>query len=265
MITDVFSMAKTPEEKLLAKKASDKAARALRTCKTENMKFLTPAEAAFLGAFCARAGIRAVFDGGYAGAERKIALFPPEWQDTAEPDAWIPEESPVCALHVKAGGGMELSHRDCLGALMAAGIKRETIGDICVCGGECWVFCLSEIAEYIIQNVKTASRAKVVILRVSRDEVPAPDSDGEELNVTVPSMRLDSVAAAGFRLSREEAKESILRGLCSVGHIPEEKPDAQVGQGDLISFRGRGRLRIESVNGQTRKGRISLTLVKFGR
>ena len=52
----------------------------------------------------------------------------------------------------------KLTHRDFLGALMGAGIARETVGDICVGKGSCDFFVTAEIAPYILQNFLTAGR-----------------------------------------------------------------------------------------------------------
>ena len=69
--------------------------------------------------------------------------------------------------------------------------------------------------------------------------------------------------AAGWRLSRAEAQRLIAAGLVKHNHVEERRGDARVAEGDLISVRGRGRLRVESVDGETRRGRIALKLFKY--
>ena len=85
----------------------------------------------------------------------------------------------------------------------------------------------------------------------------------EQLRQTVSSLRLDSVAAAGFHLSRSQAAELIAHGKAVVNHMPCEKPDRTVTQGDVISIRGLGKLRLELVGGQTKKGRISIEIARY--
>jgi RNA-binding protein YlmH len=77
-------------------------------------------------------------------------------------------------------------------------------------------------------------------------------------------MRLDAVAAAGFSLGRAEAQELIRRGLVKLNHLPEERTDARVGAGDLISIRGYGRLRVDEEQGLTKKGRLGVQMTRFG-
>ena len=264
--TETYLSSRSQEEKILARHALDKAAIAEKSCKTTYTKFLTPAEKAFLQQFLQRLGIRPVFDGGRTETERAVAMFIPPWFDPEAPDDWLEEESPVCCLKFENTGDAELSHRDYLGALMAAGIRRDTVGDIDVHGTVAYVFCLREIAGYIAGNLESAGRAKLKISRISRDEVPAAvEDDGEELYGTVQSLRLDAVIAEGFALSRDDAKALIIRGDCSVDHIPCEKPDSPVSEGALISVRGKGRLRFLRVRGETRRGRIGIELKRYGK
>ena len=257
---------KTPEERLLAGHVLDKAAIAEKCSVIANTKFLTPAEAAFLKEFCRRNRLEVWFDGGRLGAERVVAVFFPEWQREYLSDAEREEMSPVAVLKVTNTANEELSHRDYLGALMASGIRRDVVGDIDVHGAQGFVFCLREMAEYIMGNVGSAGRAKLCWSMVERNSVPTGEqSDGEEIYCTVPSLRLDAIVAEGFNLSRDDAKTLVIQGTCSIDHITCEKPDATVECGSLISVRGKGRLRFDRIRGETRRGRVGIELTRFGK
>ena len=80
---------------------------------------------------------------------------------------------------------------------------------------------------------------------------------------TVASMRLDAVLAAGFSISRGDAAEQISRGKVFINQAQQLRGDITVCEGDLISLRGEGRLRVESIDGETRKGRIALKLFRY--
>lgn len=87
---------------------------------------------------------------------------------------------------------------------------------------------------------------------------------GEEVRDTVSSLRLDAVVAGGFRLSRGTAAELIGMGRVKLRHLPEERPDARVAPGDAISVRGYGRLTVDAVGLPNRKGRLPLTMTRYG-
>jgi RNA-binding protein YlmH len=47
-------------------------------------------------------------------------------------------------------------------------------------------------------------------------------------------------------------------------HAPELRPDAKVEEGDAISVRGYGRLRVDSFGTTTRKGRLPVKVTRYG-
>lgn len=256
----------TPEEKLLCARGEDLALLSEKTGRTAATKFLTPAESAFLKRYCRSAGIGVFFDGGRADCERTVALFLPPWARELDPEELIPRESPVRALRITNSAGAELSHRDYLGALMASGIRRDTVGDIDVHGSEAYVFCLEDVCRFISEELEFAGRARLSVEQIGREDVPPPEKEeGQPLYGTVSSLRLDGLIAEGFRLSREEAKLLVAQGACSVDHVLCQKPDLAVDEGALISVKGRGRLRFDRIRGETRRGRIGVELTLFGR
>ncbi len=198
--------------------------------------------------------------GGYADAERKMLVYLPEYLD----DGYLQEETgPVVCLRAAYFEQDTLSHRDFLGALMGAGIGRETVGDICVGTGVCDFFVTTEIAPYIIQNFTAAGRTKLHIGQIPLDQVQISDPEIREIKDTLASLRLDSVISSGFRIGRSLAAQHIAAGRAAIDGLPCEKPDKQVAQGSKISVRGLGKIRLRAVNGQTKKGRISVIIDRY--
>jgi len=78
--------------------------------------------------------------------------------------------------------------------------------------------------------------------------------------VTVASPRLDTLVAEGFGLPRADAAALVAQGAVSLNYEPCAKPDRRVEEGDLLSVRGKGRLRLLSIGGASRKGRLFVTL-----
>ncbi len=199
------------------------------------------------------------FFGGYPGAERAVACFLPDYLEEDD----LGEEGPVACLRATFFEKDTLSHRDFLGSLMGAGIKRETVGDICVGKGQCDFFLLSDIAPYVEQNLVSAGRTKLHLERIplAAAEIPVPETLTRQ--DTLASLRLDSVIGAGFRVSRNQAVRYVLSGAAAVDGLPCEKPDRILTEGAVVSVRGLGKIRLTLVKGQTRKGRLSVEIEKF--
>lgn len=198
--------------------------------------------------------------GGYADAERKMLVYLPEY---LEPDSLYDEDSPVVCLRATFFEGDSPSHRDFLGALMGAGIGRETVGDICVGKGSCDFFVTAEIAPYILQNFTSAGRTKLRIEAIPIREATIPEPEVKEIRDTLASLRLDSVISSGFRIGRSLAAQHVNAGKAAIDGLPCEKPDKAVAEGCKISVRGLGKIKLASINGKTKKDRISVTIHRY--
>ena len=175
----------------------------------------------------------------------------------------VAEDSPVNCLRADFYHSESPSHRDFLGALMGAGIGRETVGDICVGKERCDFFVTEEIAPYIEQSFTSAGRTHVRISRIPLKEASIPEPEVKELRDTLASLRLDSVISSGFRIGRSLAAQYVTQGKAAIDGLPCEKPDKAVAEGAKISVRGLGKMKLVSVNGRTKKDRISVTIHRY--
>ena len=146
---------------------------------------------------------------------------------------------------------------------MGAGIARETVGDICVGSNSCDFFITTEVAPYILQNLSSAGRIKLRLEQIPLDKVYVPEPETKEIRDTLASLRLDSVIGTGFRISRSSASQYVIAGKAAINGQPCEKPDKAVEGGAVISVRGLGKIKLKSVNGQTKKGRISVLIDRY--
>ena len=198
--------------------------------------------------------------GGYEEAERKMLCYLPEY---LEESALYEDGSPVVCLRAAFYQGDSPSHRDFLGALMGCGISRECVGDICVGERSCDFFVTDEIAPYLLQNFTGAGRVKVRLSAIGLNEATIPEPEVKEIRDTLASLRLDSAVASGFRIGRSLAAQYITAGKAAIDGLPCEKPDKSITEGMKISIRGLGKIKIQSVNGQTKKGRISVVIHRY--
>ena len=124
----IEKIGKTTEDRMLLAKVFDKISSGMRKNIPASTAFLSPREqemARFL--FGSPQGLFPF--GGYPDAERKMLVYLPEYLE----ESWLlREDSPIVCIHADFFREDKLTHRDLLGALMGAGIARETVGDICV-------------------------------------------------------------------------------------------------------------------------------------
>ncbi len=154
----------------------------------------------------------------------------------------------------------ELGHSDALGALMALGINRSKLGDIVVYEGGFQVVLDSSLCAYFLQNVDKIGRAGVKVKKISFDEAKAIIQNKRAVSGTVKSIRLDSIIALCFSLSRSDAQKLVESEHVKVNHGIVNRTDYVTKMGDLISVRGHGRLVVEEILGVTKKDRIRVVL-----
>lgn len=255
----IEKIAHTPEDRLLLAKLWDKITAGMRKNIPANTCFLSPRElemARYL--FGDVPGLYAF--GGYADAERKMLIYLPEY---LEEDALYDSDSPCVCLRAGFYQADSPSHRDFLGALMGAGIGRETVGDICVGKSQCDFFVTAEMAPHLLQSFTSAGRAKLHLSQISLAQTQIPEPEVREIKDTLASLRLDSVISSGFRIGRSLASQYISAGKASIDGLPCEKPDKPVAEGSRISVRGLGKIRLVQINGKTKKDRISVVIHRY--
>ncbi len=256
---NIEKIAHTPEDRVLLAKVWDKINAGFRRNILASTCFLSPRELEMTRFLFGSAEGLTTF-GGYEDAERQMLVYLPEYLDES---ALYGEDSPLTCLRATFYQGDSLSHRDFLGALMGAGIARETVGDICVGKESCDFFVSTEIAPYILQNFTSAGRSKLQLTEIPLDAVQVPQPEVKEIRDTLASLRLDSVISSGFRIGRSLASQYVSAGKAAIDGLPCEKPDKAVTEGAKISVRGLGKIKLQTVNGQTKKGRISVTIHRY--
>ena len=257
--SNIEKIARAPEDRLLLAKLWDKINAGMRRNISAATCFLSPRELELSRYLFGDADGLHTF-GGFEGAERQMLIYVPEYMEL---DTLLEEDAPLCCLRATFFEEDILSHRDFLGALMGAGIGRETVGDICVGKGYCDFFVTAEIAPYILQSFTSAGRTKLSISQIPLADASIPEPEVKEIKDTLASLRLDSVISSGFRIGRSLAAQYVSAGKAAIDGLPCEKPDKAVTEGAKISVRGLGKIKLASIGNRTKKDRISVVIHRY--
>lgn len=252
--------AKEPEERTQLARVLDQMTRADTRSIPCPTQFLSPAlRAAVEPMLCACGHPRHRFTGGYEGAERTICVFLPHWQEAEDYDAG----EDLAAISATFPRQATLTHRDILGGLMGIGITREKLGDILMGEREAQIVCLRETLPIILSQFSQAGRYPLTLQEIPLTQLtPAPQTV-KEIHDTVATLRLDAVVASAFSLPRSKAAQLITTGRVALNHRECVKADRLVEEGDVLTCRGLGKCVLAQVGGQSRKGRIILTLHRY--
>jgi RNA-binding protein YlmH len=256
--------AQSAEERLILARLLDRRALAEERGIPGVSGFLSPAEQV-----SARALLTALppltwfFSGGFPDAERRAALFLPDWLD--EETFTGGADFPLCAFSVtvppQAAG--TLTHRDYLGSLTGLGLTREKIGDILVRERGAQVLLLRDVAGIVSDQWESVGRYPLTQEPLPLSGVTAGAQSVQKIRDTVASLRLDAVLSAGFLIQRSRAAQLVTSGRVLLNHNLCEKPDKTVAEGDVLSCRGLGKCVLKSARGHSKKGRVILELERY--
>lgn len=148
---------------------------------------------------------------------------------------------------------VSIEHPQVLGSIMSLGLKRGKFGDILMKDGRVQFFAASEISDYLKSNLESIGRASIRLKELALEEAITTDELWMEQAVTVSSLRLDTIISGIHHISRQKSQLFIQQGLVKVNWTSNENVSFECAEGDLLSVRGYGRVKILSIEGRTKK------------
>ena len=246
------------EGEATAVKLVDFAAQAVKNRKCKLTGFLSPFEQDMAGVIANSLGeLKVDFYGGFRGAERQRAAFCHEdFQGTPNFE--------IAVIKAEWNGEFaRLGHRDVLGSIMSLGVDREYIGDIIATKDFARLIVNKKMCDYFTANLTQIGSTAVTTTIDELENITAKEERTKEIRATVASLRADSIAAAGFGMSRSKAAQEIAAEKIKLNWQTVKNAAQSVKAGDVLSMRGRGRLEVAEIRGQTKKGRVGVLLRRF--
>lgn len=191
--------------------------------------------------------------GGFEGAERVRVIIHPDYL-TVEP-----EDYRLAILAIKADQRFhQLEHRDVMGAMLGAGMKREKFGDMLIDADGCHTIVAEEVADFVCSQVTQIHRTSVQFERIAWESFTPPAIRLAEKTITVPSPRIDAIIGEVHNMSRAKALLPIRAGKVKINWKVVEDPSHPLQMGDTVSLAGYGRFKVLEITGPTRSGRLRI-------
>ena len=218
--------------------------------------FLDPRQLAIFQSLASQVqDVRVSASGGYDGAERTRVLLHPDYMPVEK------EDFALALLRIEADQRFhKLEHRDVMGSLLNAGLKREKFGDMLVDQEGAYAIVAEEVADFVCTQVTQIHRTPVRFERMEWEDFTPPVPQYAHKTITVPSPRLDAVIGEVCHLSRAKAVVPIRAGKVKVNWKVVDDPAYALDSGDMVSLAGFGRFKLLEVTGTTRSGRIRINV-----
>ena len=190
------------------------------------------------------------FDGGIKNAEYQKAIINPNNKD-------VDNEISIIKISFNPKY-LTLTHRILLGTLIHLGVSRNRIGDMVIKDDYALVAVCSNLVTFFKENLTSIHHQEVQI-KEHFEEVILEDN-GVEKTIFLQSVRLDSVIAQAFNLSREESTEIIKREMVKVNQKVAVKSFQNLKACDIISVAHKGRIKIIDDSTLSRSGRVVMKI-----
>lgn len=196
--------------------------------------------------------------GGYELAERRIFGFQGR-------DSYCDMEFPAVVVQITVKNEKysdKLTHRDYLGAILNLGIDRSKVGDIILDFPDAYVFCKTEIGQFLANSLEKVKHTQVDS-RITKEQAFEVKPKYEEIRKSISSIRLDAILAAAFGGSRSSLSGLITSEKVFVNGKLVCSNSYGLKEGDIVSVRGYGKFRFQEIQAQTKKGRTYVLLQKY--
>lgn len=191
-------------------------------------------------------------------AEKKIIAFSPKEKELEYEDINFPI---VFFKIIKKSKFISLEHKHYLGNILAAGIKREMLGDLLVKDEVCYGIIYETMWEYLKNNIHKINSSPVEIIEIEEDEIP--ENEYKNLSVSIASLRLDSFVAGVTNMSRMEAAKYIDLANVQLNYELCREKNEKINQGDVIIVKRYGKFIFEENLGLSKKEKYRISIKKF--
>lgn len=218
--------------------------------------FLTPRQVEIVKNLSAQAGLNCYVSSDWIPSEYARCLVTPDYYVLNLNDF----ELALVEVRYNAKFN-QLQHRQIMGSLLAQlGIKRQVLGDILVNQQRAQFFIDRQMLEHALRTVNKVASVGIRLEEVPLAERIQPDEERKEQFVLVSSMRLDTVIATTFSLSRTAVAKLVTSGLVKVNYGIIEDNAHTLSFEDLVSVRGFGRFRLKENIGFSKSGKHKLLI-----
>lgn len=228
-----------------------------RSYRAKLTDFLDPREQQILESLIGTTNedIQLQFFCGNSDSERKRAIIAPYYEEIKGEDFQL-----TLVEATYNDKFISLKHGDVLGAFLSLGITRNKLGDIFVTEGQLQIIVAEEIADYITANLTSVKNATIKPYKQLFEYLIEKEMNWVEDERTVSSLRLDVVLKEIHRISRKDASSLLSKKVVKVNFKVVEQGTFILYEGDLISVRGKGRSKLVSINGRTKKDKYRITI-----
>ncbi len=156
-----------------------------------------------------------------------------------------------------------LKHNHILGSLLSLNINPSFLGDIIIDNDKYYFFILSELKDFVINNFKSVSNYKINVKELDVDYLKDYKRKYEELNLIVPSLRIDIILSRIIKTNRDTIQNKIKNKEVILNYKVLSKPSYVLKENDAFSIRRFGKYKYIKILKNTKKSNYIILVLKY--
>ena len=172
------------------------------------------------------------------------------------------KEEPKVSLF-KIDSYEKLRHQDILGSILGLNISSSYLGDIIIDGDNYYFYILSELSDYIKDNLNMIGNKKVTVEELDINVLKNYERKYEENEIIVSSLRIDNVISRIINVNRKEVLNKIKNKEVILNYDVFTKGTYTLKENDVFSIRRHGKYKYIGIINNTKKDNLVIKYLKY--
>lgn len=169
----------------------------------------------------------------------------------------------VSCIKVTPDKYAKLVHKDYMGSIYNMGITQDMIGDIIVFENYAYIFLMTKVLDFALLNYTQVGNSKVKVEAIDINNLEEIVHNFEDVNIIVPSNRVDSVLAHVYKLSRSEVETKILKNELYINSKCVNNKTYLLKPNDIVAFRRCGKFKYLDVVKTTKNDNLVIKVMIY--
>lgn len=169
----------------------------------------------------------------------------------------------VSCIKVIPNKNSKLLHKDYMGSIYNIGITEDMIGDIIVFEEYSYIFLMTTVLEFILFNYIQVGNSKIKIEVMDINNLEEIIHNFEDINIIVPSNRIDTVLAHVYHLSRSEIENKISKKELYINSKCVTSKTYILKENDIIAFRKCGKFKYINIVKKTKSDNLVIKIKMY--
>lgn len=156
-----------------------------------------------------------------------------------------------------------ITHSSILGSLFGLNITSEMFGDIILYDGNFYFYILDTIHDFIENQFIMVGNVPISLEEMPYDYLSNFEREYKEIELIVPSLRIDAVFARLIGCNREKIQDNIKNGLVLLNGELLNKSSYLLKDGDIFSIKRYGKYKYIGIIKTTKKDNYLIKIDKY--